>query len=103
MTNLPTDEELFTTLSTILVEALLVESAKITMESRIFDDLGAESIDILDIRFRIEKAFGLKIDQDELIRSLGEGLSTSEIQERLTVRSLVAYIRNRLQQRVKTS
>lgn len=103
MTNLPTDEELFATLSTILVEALLVESAKITMESRIFDDLGAESIDILDIRFRIEKAFGLKIDQDELIRSLGEGLSTSEIQERLTVRSLVAYIRNRLQQRVKTS
>lgn len=103
MTNLPTDEELFTTLSTILVEALLVESAKITMESKIFDDLGAESIDILDIRFRIEKAFGLKIDQDELFRSLGEGLSTSEIEERLTVRSLVAYIRNRLQQRVKTS
>ena len=67
------------------------------MESRIFDELGAESIDILDIRFRIEQTFGFKIEGNELTEGVG-GLSASEIQQTLSVRNLVEYIRNRLQE-----
>ncbi len=44
-----------------LVEALGVEEAEIVPGARIMDDLGAESIDFLDIVFRLEKAFGIKI------------------------------------------
>lgn len=101
MTNPPTEEQIFAAISTILVEALLVDFAKIKLESKIFDDLGAESIDVLDIRFRMEQAFGCKIDQDKLVRSLGKGLNGREIQEMFTVGSLVKYMRNQLQSRIK--
>jgi acyl carrier protein len=94
----PTDKEILATLSNIIVEALLVDPVKIRMETRIFLDLGAESIDIVDIRFRMEHAYGFKINQDEMIRSLGEDLSRDQIEESLTVRSLVEYIGTRLEQ-----
>ena len=49
-----------------LVEALGVEEAEIVPGARIMDDLGAESIDFLDIVFRLEKAFGIKIPRGGL-------------------------------------
>ncbi len=103
MNNHLTDEEIFPTLSTIIVEALRIDSAKITMAARLFDDLGAESIDLLDIRFRIEHAFGFKIEQDEIIHNLGEGLSANQIREKLTVGSLAEYISSRLRQQAKAT
>ena len=50
----------------ILVEALNVEKDDITPGSKIVADLGAESIDFLDITFRIEREFGIKIPRNEL-------------------------------------
>jgi len=93
-----TESEVFAALKSIIVEALRIDPAKIELGSRIFDDLGAESIDILDIRFRIEYAIGFKLEEGEIIRSLGEGLDNNQIREKLTVGSLAAFIRNRLQQ-----
>ena len=49
-----------------VVEALGVDEADITPGARIMDDLGAESIDFLDIVFRLEKAFGIKIPRGGL-------------------------------------
>lgn len=92
----PTEEEISATLYSIIVQALLVDSTSIKPESRLFDDLGAESIDILDIRFRIEDSFGFKINQEHLIRSLGEDLNAAQVKERLTVASLIRYVRHRL-------
>jgi len=93
------EEEIFVRVTTILQEALSVERTRITRESRLFLDLGAESLDVLDIRFRIDDAFSLKIKEDELLRNVGEGLSAEEIEERLTVGSIVQFIQNRLQAR----
>jgi len=59
-------EEIFTTVQTCLVEALGVEDDEVTPEATLAGDLGAESIDYLDIIFRIEKAFGIKIDRSEM-------------------------------------
>lgn len=84
------------TLTGILVEALRVSPPKITAEARLFDDLGAESIDLLDIRFRMEHAFGLKIEQDAISRSVGPELTTGQIRERLTVGALAAFAEQRL-------
>jgi acyl carrier protein len=103
LSNHSINAEIFPTLSTIIVEALRIDPAKITMAARLFDDLGAESIDLLDIRFRLEHAFGFKIEQEEIIRNLGEELSAGQIREKLTVGSLTEYISNRLQQPAKAA
>jgi acyl carrier protein len=99
MTNLLSEEEVFARLSVILQEALRIGPTKILPEARVFDNLGAESLDILDIRFRVDEAFGIKTTDEGLIQSLGDGLGAEEIQEKLTVRSLVLSIKNCLQEK----
>jgi acyl carrier protein len=58
--------EVYGKIKECLVEALGVEEAEIVPGARIMDDLGAESIDFLDIVFRLEKAFGIKIPRGGL-------------------------------------
>lgn len=62
----PSREEIFEKVQTALVEALSVDQDEVTESATLQGDLGAESIDILDIAFRLEKAFGIKIGQDEM-------------------------------------
>ena len=50
----------------IVAEALNVPVERVTPSASLIDDLGAESIDFLDILFRIETAFGIKIRDNEL-------------------------------------
>lgn len=95
-----TEEEIYSRLTVILGEALRVDLARIGPEAKLFSDLGAESLDLLDIRFRVDEAFLVKTSAEDLIRSLGEGLSAEEIDKRLTVRSLVLYIESCLHSKV---
>lgn len=62
----PPRDEVFEKVRQALVEALSVEEDEVTEEATLFEDLGAESIDFLDIIFRLEKAFNIKIKQEEL-------------------------------------
>ncbi|MBN2182831.1 MAG: acyl carrier protein [Sedimentisphaerales bacterium] len=59
-------DEIFTQVQEVLVDALGVDDDEITSEATLMGDLGAESIDFLDIVFRLEKAFGIKIPREEL-------------------------------------
>jgi acyl carrier protein len=59
-------EEVFAKVREALVEALGVDEQEVTPQARISADLGAESIDYLDIAFRLEKEFGIKIPRGEL-------------------------------------
>ena len=52
--------------SDVLVESLGVDKDEININSNIVKDLGAESIDFLDIIFRLEKKFNIKIEQSQL-------------------------------------
>src|SRR5262250_3341562 len=63
---MPTQEEIFSKVSETLVEALNVDEEDIKPESTLQGDLGAESIDFLDIVFRLEREFGIKIPRGEL-------------------------------------
>ena len=63
---MPTQDEIFSTVQEALVEALGVDDDEVTAEATLVGDLGAESIDFLDIVFRLEKAFDIKIPRDEL-------------------------------------
>ncbi len=59
-------DEVFSKVQEVLVEALGVDEDEVTPEAKLVEDLGAESIDFLDISFRLEKTFSIKIDQSEL-------------------------------------
>jgi acyl carrier protein len=61
-----TQEEIYTKVSETLVEALNVDEDQITPAATLQGDLGAESIDFLDIVFRLEREFGIKIPRGEL-------------------------------------
>ena len=50
----------------VLVDALGVDEDEVLPEATLMEDLGAESIDFLDIVFRLEKAFDIKIEREEL-------------------------------------
>jgi acyl carrier protein len=59
-------DEIFQEVQEVLVDALGVDNDEITANATLMGDLGAESIDFLDIVFRLEKAFGIKIPREEL-------------------------------------
>lgn len=63
---MPSRDEIFEKVQTTLVDALGLDEDEVTATSRLKADLGAESIDFLDIVFRLERNFGIKIPRNEL-------------------------------------
>ena len=59
-------DEIFEQVKEVLVDALGLDDDEVTKEATLMADLGAESIDFLDIVFRLEKAFGIKVPREEL-------------------------------------
>jgi acyl carrier protein len=64
--DMPTYEEIFEKVQATLVDALGVDEEDVTQKATLQGDLGAESIDFLDIVFRLERNFGIKIPRGEL-------------------------------------
>jgi acyl carrier protein len=63
---MPASGEIYGKVVRVLVEALNVDEEQITPAAGLQADLGAESIDFLDIVFRLEREFGIKIPRGEL-------------------------------------
>jgi acyl carrier protein len=63
---MPSQDEIYSKVSATLVEALNVDEEDIKPDATLQGDLGAESIDFLDIVFRLEREFGIKIPRGEL-------------------------------------
>jgi acyl carrier protein len=61
-----TSNEIYTRVAGVLAEALNADEEDITPVATLRRDLGAESIDLLDIVFRLEREFGIHIERDEL-------------------------------------
>ncbi len=61
-----TEADVFEKVKEALVDALAVDEDEIKPQATLMGDLGAESIDFLDIIFRLEKAFNIKIPRGEL-------------------------------------
>ena len=59
-------DEIFAKVKDVLVDALGVDDDEVTEDATLMGDLGAESIDFLDVVFRLEKAFSIKIAREEL-------------------------------------
>ena len=103
---MPTQDEIFEKIQAALVEALGVEDEDVVPEATLVGDLGAESIDFLDIVFRLEKSFDIKIPRGELFpediltdseyvqdgRVTEKGLS--ELKERMPFANLEEFEKN---------
>ncbi len=63
---MPTYDQIFEKVQATLVDALGVDEDEVTRGATLQGDLGAESIDFLDIVFRLERNFGIKIPRGEL-------------------------------------
>lgn len=64
----------------VIAESLCVEPEGVSMESNLINDLGAESIDFLDIMFRLEKEFDIKIPQREIERQARGDMQPEEFE-----------------------
>src|SRR5262249_21339802 len=84
---MPTQDEIYQKVQSTLVDALGVDEDDVTPDATLFSDLGAESIDLLDIVFRLERNFGIKIPRGELFP---ENISDPDLTEngKLTAKGL---------------
>jgi acyl carrier protein len=84
-------------LITIVAKSLEIPERNVQLTSSLVNDLDAESIDIMDIRFSIEQQFGFKFNFEE-IRMLAEKvaaehkLNEKDMPAKFTVGSLYDYI-----------
>jgi acyl carrier protein len=91
-----TKEEIYSKVSETLVEALNVDEDEIKPTATLRGDLGAESIDFLDIVFRLEREFDIKIVRGELFPdSIFQGDPDFVHDGRVTAKG-IAELRSRL-------
>jgi acyl carrier protein len=103
---MPTKDEVYEKIKVALTDALGVDDEDIKPEATLVGDLGAESIDFLDIVFRLEKAFDIKIPRNELFpedvltdqKYVQDGrvtdLGVAELRKRMPFADLEAFAKN---------
>lgn len=74
---------IFEKVKEILVEQLDLDEAAVTMESNIVDDLGADSLDIVDLVMTLEDEFDTEIPDEEIEAIHTVGDIVKYIEERL--------------------
>lgn len=84
----------------VISEALRIDKSKITNNLRIYKDLKAESLDMLDIRFSIEQQFDFKIGEKEIVQTIGDGMTMTEFIEIFTVDSIIKFVQNKLENNI---
>ena len=77
-----TEEKVMEELKKAIVETLRVDEAQIKPDTSLINDLGAESLDFLDINYRLEQAFGMKMARHFVLEHIeeiyGEGSAIDE-------------------------
>ena len=82
-TNITKEEimAVFPKVSETIADALACDEEKVKLDASLIEDLGAESIDFLDIVFRLERAFKVKIPRGKLIEDARGELSEAEFEK----------------------
>lgn len=67
-------EEIFDKLKELVVDQLGVEEDEVTMEATMQDDLGADSLDLVELVMSVEEEFGVKVADEDLenIKTVGD-------------------------------
>lgn len=68
----------------ILVDQLDLDPEKITMESSFIDDLGADSLDLVDLVMSLEDEFGVEVPDDaiETMKTVGDAVKYIEANQK---------------------
>lgn len=74
-------EEIFPQVAEIIADALGCDEDEVKLDSSLINDLDAESIDFLDIVFRLERQFKVKIPQGKIVESARGNLSEAEFEQ----------------------
>src|SRR5215831_4561154 len=74
--------EVYPKIAGIIADALPCDLEKVKLDASLIDDLGAQSIDFLDIVFRLERTFKVKIPRGKIIEDARGDLSQSEFDEK---------------------
>ena len=62
----------------LIAEALACDRERVRLDANLMDDLGAESLDFLDIVFKLERAFDIQITRGEMERAARGDMSEDE-------------------------
>jgi acyl carrier protein len=73
-----TQDQIYSAVQEAVVEALGVDEDEVTPDTTLLGDLGAESIDLLDILFRLERKLGVKIQASDLNAYVQGGIPDDE-------------------------
>lgn len=73
-------ESVYPKVKEIIADVLVIDEDEINLNSRLIADLGAESIDFLDLVFQLEKAFGIKIPRGQLEKNARGDLAEDEFE-----------------------
>src|SRR5678816_4295857 len=74
--------DVFTRVAGIMADALGCDAGEVKPDASLIDDLGAESIDFLDIVFRLERAFKVKIPRGKIVEDARGDLSEAGFEEK---------------------
>ena len=74
-------QELFPRIRRIVADLLAVDESEVELKHGLVADLGAESIDFLDLVFRLEKAFGVKIPRGQIEKEARGALGNEEFEK----------------------
>src|SRR6266540_4779599 len=69
-------DELYARVRNCVADVLAIEATKIVPAASLIDDLGAESLDFLDLVFRLESEYRVKIPRDGILLTARDGLTT---------------------------
>lgn len=72
-------EEIFEKVKTVIVEQLGIDEASVRMDSSFLDDLGTDSLDIVEFIMALEEEFGIEIPDED-------------VEKIVTVKDVVEYI-----------
>jgi len=81
----PTKEEImavYPTVAATIADALGCDVEEVTLEASLVEDLDAESIDFLDLVFRLERGFKLKIPRGKVVEEARGDLSEAEFEDK---------------------
>ena len=74
------NQEIFNKVKDIIVDVLVIDADKVQPTSRLITELGAESIDFLDLVFQLEKEFAIKIPRGQLEKNARGDLTEAEFE-----------------------
>lgn len=75
-------DAVYPTVAKTIADALGLEEGEVKRDASLIDDLGAESIDFLDLVFRLERAFKVKIPRGKIVEDARGDLPEAEFEQK---------------------